>query len=609
MELTKVSGHKIPQGFAWNPSLEELLTPKLQVIDKKEQASGTLYAKVKDNYRKKENIEELYGVNLDIDKSPTDVLPMLIEALQGYQGYINTTFSHDPRHEKYCYRAFINSESPIKPEDYEAGFVNLVNSNPILSELKEKGILDMSAKDVGRFFYDFSCPPSREDDAYFHALGGMPLIPDTRKQVTNNISSSSESGVVQRNISLTKEVGRLVQLHRQKETVIREALIFNEKFNPPLDTQEVMTVINSIWKKHFADNPDDKPIELNQKTKSRFTIFTNKDYEKQEDMEWLIDSLVVRRTINMIVGKSGDTKSFLALHMGLGLAHNQSFFGLDSDNDNEIPVIFNALEGAYGLKNRIDGWCKHYRLEHPDNFRVLEGNPILNDDKSVDEYIKYLQSINFKDGLLFIDTYNQATPSMDENSAGATGQVMANCQKIIQTTRATIFLIHHTGKSDDSEYRGSSAIMGSLDTMIRVKNTGKDWYEWTIKKIKDGEVGTSYKYKTHQIDLGVTAKGRNKNTLIIEEGNITKAKGQRQKLASTQQWVFDLIVKRLEGYPNGAEYNEVKESVKHMMGDQVEQNKKGNLFDTKVKEFQVKNLLKVGVNYPEDKTIIQVKES
>ena len=609
MELTKVSGHKIPQGFAWNPSLEELLTPKLQVIDKKEQASGTLYAKVKDNYRKKENIEELYGVVLDIDKSPTDVLPMLIEALQGYQGYINTTFSHDPRHEKYCYRAFINSESPIKPEDYEAGFVNLVNSNPILSELKEKGILDMSAKDVGRFFYDFSCPPSREDDAYFHALGGMPLIPDTRKQVTNNISSSSESGVVQRNISLTKEVGRLVQLHRQKETVIREALIFNEKFNPPLDTQEVMTVINSIWKKHFADNPDDKPIELNQKTKSRFTIFTNKDYEKQEDMEWMIDSLVVRRTINMIVGKSGDTKSFLALHMGLGLAHNQSFFGLDSDNDNEIPVIFNALEGAYGLKNRIDGWCKHYRLEHPDNFRVLEGNPILNDDKSVDEYIEYLQSINFKDGLLFIDTYNQATPSMDENSAGATGQVMANCQKIIQTTRATIFLIHHTGKSDDSEYRGSSAIMGSLDTMIRVKNTGKNWYEWAIKKIKDGEVGTSYKYKTHQIDLGVTAKGRKKNTLIIEEGNITKAKGQRQKLASTQQWVFDLIVKRLEGYPNGDEYNEVKKDIKHMMGDQVQSNKKGNLFDSMIKAFQNKKLLKVEVTYPEDKTIIQLKES
>ena len=161
MELTKVSGHKHPQGVAWNPSLKELLTPKLQVVDKKEFASGTLYAKAKDNYRKKEN---------------------------------------------------------------------------------------MSAKDVGRFFYDFSCSPDREDDAYFHALGGMPLIPDTQNRVTNKDDSSSESGVVQRNISLTKEVGRLVQEYKHKPTVIREALAFNEKFNPPLDPQEAMTVINSIWK-------------------------------------------------------------------------------------------------------------------------------------------------------------------------------------------------------------------------------------------------------------------------------------------------------------------------------------------------------------------------
>ena len=190
MELTKVSGHKTPQGVAWNPSLEELLSPKLQVIDKKEQASGTLYAKAKDNYRKKENIEEMYGAVFDFDKSPFEIIPMLIEALQGYQGYIHTTFSHDPKHEKHCCRVFLNSTSPIKPEDNESVFTNLVEDNPTLSELRDKGILDMSAKDVGRFFYDFSCPPEREDDAYFHALGGVPFIPDTRKQVTNNNDSS-----------------------------------------------------------------------------------------------------------------------------------------------------------------------------------------------------------------------------------------------------------------------------------------------------------------------------------------------------------------------------------------------------------------------------------
>jgi len=46
-----------------------------------------------------------------------------------------------------------------------------------------------------------------------------------------------------------------------------------------------------------------------------------------------------------------------------------------------------------------------------------------------------------------------------------------------------------------------------------------------------------------------------------------------------------------------------------MMGDQVQSNKKGNLFDTKVKEFQVKKLLDVAVTFPEKETIIQIKKS
>ena len=42
-----------------------------------------------------------------------------------------------------------------------------------------------------------------------------------------------------------------------------------------------------------------------------------------------------------------------------------------------------------------------------------------------------------------------------------------------------------------------------------------------------------------------TAKGKPKNTLIIKEGNITKTKGQRQKLGDKQQWVYDRELKVL----------------------------------------------------------------
>jgi hypothetical protein len=254
MELTKVQGMN-PQGTAWNPTLDELLSPQLQVLNRKEDASGTVYAKLIGNYRKNENVTEKWCYVLDIDKCTYDVRTILTEGLQGFQGCFHTTYSHNPKHEKYCYRVILLTDKSIAPDDFETGFLNLVDDNKVLSRLRDEGILDMTAKDKGRFYYDFSCPPDREEFAYIYKLeGGAPYVPDTQKRSATN-SSSSKSDVVQRNVTLTKEVGRLVQLYKHKTTVIRWALAFNETYDTPLEIKEVMTVVNSIWRKHFKDNP------------------------------------------------------------------------------------------------------------------------------------------------------------------------------------------------------------------------------------------------------------------------------------------------------------------------------------------------------------------
>ena len=534
MELTKVSGHKIPQGVAWNPSLDELLRPRLQVVDKKEQASGTLYAKAKDNYRKKENIEEMYGVVLDIDKSPTDVLPMLVEALQSYQGYINTTFSHDPRHEKYCYRAFIKSESTIKPEDYEDGFINLVDSNPILSELKEKGILDMSAKDVGRFFYDFSCPPSRENEAYFHALGGMPLIPDTRKQSTNNISSSSESGVVQRNVTLTKEVGRLVQAYKHKPTVVKEALAFNEKFIPPLDIQEAMTVINSIWEKHFKDNPEDTPItEITSGRRS----YKLKELKNLPKVEWLVDGVLANKGIATIYGASGSSKSFLAIDLCMNLALGNAWFEIPVIT--KIPVVYVALEGFTGVAKRLQGWCQHYKW-YPNNLEITKDELLLAENKSVDEFISFYKGREFSGGIVIIDTLNNACPNIDENHAGAMGGVIYNIKRIQKELDCTVLIIHHSGKNEENGMRGSSSLKASMDSVLHVTQSKAGLCHWVLEKSKDSECGVGYSYRLEEIEIN------DETTCVIREVGGHEPTFKKQSLGTNQGRVFELLKERIK---------------------------------------------------------------
>ena len=533
MQLTKVDGMK-PQGRAWYPSLDELLSPILQVVQRKEDASGTLYAKAKDNYRKKENIEEMYGVVLDIDKSPTDVLPMLVEALQGYQGYINTTFSHDPRHEKYCYRAFIKSESTIKPEDYEDGFINLVHSNPILSELKEKGILDMSAKDVGRFFYDFSCPPSRENEAYFHALGGMPLIPDTRKQSTNNISSSSESGVVQRNVTLTKEVGRLVQAYKHKPTVVKEALAFNEKFIPPLDIQEAMTVINSIWEKHFKDNPEDTPItEITSGRRS----YKLKELKNLPKVEWLVDGVLANKGIATIYGASGSSKSFLAIDLCMNLALGNAWFEIPVIT--KIPVVYVALEGFTGVAKRLQGWCQHYKW-YPNNLEITKDELLLAENKSVDEFISFYKGREFSGGIVIIDTLNNACPNIDENHAGAMGGVIYNIKRIQKELDCTVLIIHHSGKNEENGMRGSSSLKASMDSVLHVTQSKAGLCHWVLEKSKDSECGVGYSYRLEEIEIN------DETTCVIREVGGHEPTFKKQSLGTNQGRVFELLKERIK---------------------------------------------------------------
>ncbi len=207
MHLTKVQGMN-PQGTAWSPTLDELLSPQLQVVNKKEDASGTVYAKLAGNYRRNENVIEKWCYVLDIDKSPYDVGMMLTEGLQGFQGCFHTTYSHDPKREMYCYRVILPTDKSVAPDDYETAFLNLVDSNETLSRLRDEGILDMTAKDKGRFYYDFSCPPDREDFAYIHKLEGCtPYIPDTQKRTTTNGDSRKAEHLL---VSSTPQTPRAV---------------------------------------------------------------------------------------------------------------------------------------------------------------------------------------------------------------------------------------------------------------------------------------------------------------------------------------------------------------------------------------------------------------
>ena len=555
MHLTKVKGIN-PNGTAWNPTLDELLSPQLQVVNNKEDAIGTVYAKLMGNYRRNENVIEKWCFILDIDKSSFDVGKMLTEGLQGFQGCFHTTYSHDPQREMYCYRVILPTDKSVAPDDYETAFLNLVDSNEMLSELRDKSILDMTAKDKGRFYYDFSCPPDREEFAYIHKLdGGTPYIPDTRKRTVDNISSSGQksiNGILKqysnrlvegnRNQSLTSKCGGLVAKHLDKDIVSKELHHINRRdCKPPLDESEVDTIINSIFTSHFKNNPQDKQVDSTKPEFSR-PCFTIDELQNEPEVEWMVEDLIMARSQCAIYGASGSTKSFLALDMGMHLALGKDWFNYKVYKP--VPVLYIACEGGGGFINRINGWIKSHKLAKPRYFLVDKAVIYPNDIKSVENFIGYYKQMGFKDGMIFIDTLNAnaSASGMDENGKDM-GVIHNAFKKIALSLDSAYGVIHHTGKDENKGMRGNSSLYAALDTVIYVKEKHQGSYSWQIDKQREGITGTKYSYTTELVETGFDSKGKQLTTLKLLSGMPEKTDVARESFApnSHQRTIWNFL--------------------------------------------------------------------
>lgn len=641
MNLTVFPTAKVTEGKLYHTSLADVAKLKHHVTGDKLMSNLLFFGELNNNSRKSP-IEVKYrnGLILDIDKCSYDCLEDLKKALKGLQYTIYTTFSHDPSKNIFAYRVVIETIGTILPQDYPAVYWNFVNSKPILKRLSDEGILDKRGEDATRSFFAPSCSKERQELVYTYVNGGIPLIPNTQKRA-EDILSVVPKGVDE----MTKAVANIS--HKQSSfQKIRESqgcrqiqyIIDNAKeLEEPLwyaglsiaqHCSDRNTAIHDISKDYQGYTPQETEKKANQtqdkpqscetfnklnpkvcdgcshrgkitnplalgkeepQVEIKESIFdTYDDLMEAPDMEWLVEDLIVKHSVNMIFGKSGSTKSFLALHMALALSHKREFFDLGSDVDAHVPVIYVALEGKSGMKNRLKGYHQWFSEDKPKDFYISDFNPVLTQDATVDAFIEQTKKLGVKEPLIIIDTYNQATPSMNENDAGQTGAVMKNCQKMVKELGATVLIVHHSNKSEDGDYRGSSAIHGAMDTMLKVKETtGKDskdsWYQLSVYKIKDGEVGREFSYKTIKVDLGINAKGREQSTLIISEQGLRKQVNQRQKLRDRQIEVNEHLKTWLKAYPDGDLYETVKENIAPKLT--VPSNKQNNTFDNIVNKL------------------------
>jgi hypothetical protein len=186
-------------------------------------------------------------------------------------------------------------------------------------------------------------------------------------------------------------------------------------------------------------------------------------------LDYLVQDLLTTPGTAVLAGKKKLGKSWMVLQLGQSVAAGAPFLGKET---RQGEVIYLALEdGERRLKQRLE--MQNTTKGLPITY-ISEWPPLNTKDgfKPLEEIIRTKHPV-----LVVIDTLASAKNRfVDENEAGATGDLFNKLHNLAITENTVIVVVAHHGKASyhdpGFDIRGSSAIPGATDTNLGLyKNT------------------------------------------------------------------------------------------------------------------------------------------
>lgn len=231
---------------------------------------------------------------------------------------------------------------------------------------------------------------------------------------------------------------------------------------------------------------------------------------RQDKSNALISGIFNRGELAVLYSKYGNGKTFLALDIGRAIAARDEWHGHQLNN---APVLYIGLEGQTGLQKRILA-AKQEAGDCGNMFARLTTKVSLNrqlGDQGIATILQAAKELEKKSGqkvgLIIFDTLARTMAGDNENEAKDMTNLIENrVGEIQRQTGAAILLVHHTGWNE-GHMRGSSALGGAADVIMKIKCEDEDpkpdsVRQVLLEKCKDGEDGTVLlNFKLKVVDL------------------------------------------------------------------------------------------------------------
>lgn len=256
------------------------------------------------------------------------------------------------------------------------------------------------------------------------------------------------------------------------------------------------------------------------------------DYAGQQAKRpgYIVKGLLYRKSYVNLFGAPGEGKTFIALDIAYHVAAGTDWMARKVRSG---AVVYLPFEGRGGLVTRAQALQQRYgQRDIP--FYIADAVYNLRQKEGRQAFGALLGELPEKPSLIVIDTFAHALMGGDENSAQDVGAFNNAVAALIESTGACVMIVHHTGKNKNAGARGSSALLGAIDTEILV-----DGGAVTATKQRDVEAGEPIGFRLKTVVVGLDEDNEEVTSCVVEPNAATRQAGG--KLNGNQKRAFDVL--------------------------------------------------------------------
>jgi hypothetical protein len=262
------------------------------------------------------------------------------------------------------------------------------------------------------------------------------------------------------------------------------------------------------------DAVSDRSLSHGRADRLRTKIITGPALLKIPEPSPLVRGLLFYETTSMLVGAPKTGKTFLAIDLTLSVITGRDWQGL-ATFPRTRKVFYLAGEGRRGVMRRVTAWCNWHAAalgvtssellaEITDRFVMLPGG--LSIQESIDRSALVDIVGEHEPDLVIVDTLARHSRGAEENSSKDMGRYVEAIDEMAEATSAHICNVHHSGKDSSKGARGSSALLGAVDTELTVSGDPQKGGMVKVTAQKDAEPASPWHVRFERAGVGTNGE-------------------------------------------------------------------------------------------------------